>query len=49
MKEIIDNKITINKENFDFDEKKIYPKKYIFSESIVVYSLCLLSNGKISA
>lgn len=47
VKEIIDNKITSNKENFDFDEKKIYPKKYIFSESIVVYSLCLLSNGKI--
>ena len=25
----------------------LFPKKYIFSESIVVYSLCLLSNGKI--
>ena len=56
IKEIIDNKDILNNEiidlnnNFDnivYDEKKIFPKKAIFSESIIVYSLCLLSNGKI--
>ena len=30
------------------EAKKIYPKKYIFSESISVYCLCPLSNGKIA-
>ena len=31
----------------EYERKKIFPKKYIFSESIIVYSLCLLANGKI--
>ena len=30
------------------ETKKIYPKKYVFSESISVYCLCLLSNNKIA-
>ena len=47
MKEILDNKNIIDKDNINDDEKKIYPKKYQFSESIVVYSLCILSNGNI--
>ena len=34
--------------NIDIYEKKIFPKKYIFSESIIVYFLCLLSNGEIA-
>ena len=47
MKEIIENKNIIDKDNIVYDEKKIFPKKYKFSESIVVYSLCNLSNGNI--
>ena len=53
IKEIIDNKNIMdngNKEIYneiEYEETKIFPKKYIFSESIIVYSLCLLSNGKI--
>lgn len=54
LKEIIDNKNDLNNGNKDiFNDienelgKKIFPKKSIFSESIVVYSLCMLSNGKI--
>lgn len=54
LKEIIDNKKNLNNGNKDIFndieyelEQKILPKKSIFSESIVVYSLCLLSNGKI--
>ena len=29
------------------EKEKIFPKKYVFSESIAVYCLCPLSNGKI--
>ena len=50
IKEIIDNRDLLNNDNIEdivYNEKKIFPKKTIFSESIVVYSLCLLSNGKI--
>ena len=53
IKEIIDNKNIIDNGNkgiyneIEFEENKIFPKKSIFSESIIVYSLCLLSNGKI--
>jgi WD40 repeat protein len=46
IKEILDNK-TNSKDNIEEEEKKIYPKKYLFSESIIVYSLCILSNGNI--
>ena len=41
------NKDMYNDIDIEYEEKKIFPKKYIFSESIIVYSLCLLSNGKI--
>ena len=53
IKEIIDNRNIIDNANkelyneIEYEETKIFPKKSIFSESIVVYSLCLLSNGKI--
>jgi len=51
VKEILDNKnenILNNGDiSFEFETKRIFPKKYIFSESIVVYSLLMLSNGKI--
>ena len=30
------------------EDKKIFPKKYVFSESISVFCLCLLSNNKIA-
>ena len=52
IKEILDNK-DINKKNSDpsfleiGESEKIFPKKYVFSESIAVYFLCPLSNGKI--
>ena len=52
IKEIIDNESNNDGKmnilsNMELSEKKIFPKKYIFSESIVVYFLCLLSNGEI--
>ena len=53
IKEIIDNKNIIDNGNkgiyneIEYEDNKIFPKKSIFSESIIVYSLCLLSNGKI--
>ena len=54
IKEILENKDSkiITSEPTIFEQikeaKKIYPKKYIFSESISVYCLCPLSNGKIA-
>lgn len=39
------NKVPYN--DIEYERRKIFPQKYIFSESIIVYSLCLLSNGKI--
>ena len=54
IQEILDNKDT-NITSLDplcFEQinetKKIYPKKYVFSESISVYCLCPLSNNKIA-
>ena len=54
IKEILENYDT-NKESVEqsfFEQiqetKKIYPKKYVFSESISVYCLCPLSNNKIA-
>ena len=53
VKEILDNRdINIQTPIPSFFEQepeteKIFPKKYVFSESIAVYCLCPLSNGKI--
>ena len=53
IKEILDSKdkqlTTKDPSFFDLeqDKEQIFPKKYVFSESIAVYCLCPLSNGKI--
>ena len=55
VKEILENydpnkDITLESSFFEqiSENKKIYPKKYVFSESISVYCLCPLSNNKIA-
>ena len=53
IKEILDNKDTNVPTSIpsffeqEQETEKILPKKYVFSESIAVYCLCPLSNGKI--
>ena len=53
IKEILENKNkrieTADPSCFEQEQEngKIFPKKYVFSESIAVYCLCPLSNGKI--
>ena len=53
IKEILDNKnsnVPTSIPSFfeqEQETEKILPKKYVFSESIAVYCLCSLSNGKI--
>ena len=55
VKEILENydpnkDITLDPSFFEqiSENKKIFPKKYVFSESISVYCLCPLSNNKIA-